>query len=540
VPVYNPDPTIYNGQSGVWTVVKRDHIKQLRDGATRGQGAAAGGSGTPVPADGLGGLTYDSASNRVTTAGWEYDSAGSQTRGRNTSGGWQRYEYDAAGRLVKVLSDDRTVVLATYTYGDSNERLIAEEGGSRTYFVTGGAGVVMEYSEALSSTQPQWSKSYVYLGARLLSVITPNGGGGEYVEYHHPDRLGTRLISNATDSSVQGQSTLPYGTVLTAETSAATTRRFTSYDRSSATGLDYAVNRHYDAQQGRFTQVDPIGMGGASLFSPQTLNLYAYCGNDPVNHTDPDGLFWGKLFHFLGKVLKWVGIAAIVATAVISVVGLIAGPAALHTFLTATLLGKVLGFIADIPGIIGSKIAGVGQAIAGVFSFAEDGGVSALVARVIGFGVMFGSSAAAGAIYKFQTREQQQILDRNKHWRNRKYWPRVPRPRKVARMPDGKPIEPEIPQDAQPEVRTPEEFPVPKQDPTNPSLPENATRWQRARFAISAILRGIGNYLSDITIMVDPSVLAEEACRENPGGSVCRDFKKYIKPEDYCKIFRCL
>jgi RHS repeat-associated protein len=55
--------------------------------------------------------------------------------------------------------------------------------------------------------------------------------------------------------------------------------------------LDYAVNRFYSPQQGRFTQVDPIGMGAASLGNPQTLNLYAYCVNDPVNHADPLGLY---------------------------------------------------------------------------------------------------------------------------------------------------------------------------------------------------------------------------------------------------------
>ena len=43
-----------------------------------------------------------------------------------------------------------------------------------------------------------------------------------------------------------------------AESIGATNRRFTTYDRSVNTGLDYALNRHYDSQQGRFTQVDPI------------------------------------------------------------------------------------------------------------------------------------------------------------------------------------------------------------------------------------------------------------------------------------------
>jgi len=61
---------------------------------------------------------------------------------------------------------------------------------------------------------------------------------------------------------------------------------FTSYDRSATTGLDYAVNRHYDSQQGRFTQVDPAGMKATSLVNPQTLNLYAYCASDPVNQEE--------------------------------------------------------------------------------------------------------------------------------------------------------------------------------------------------------------------------------------------------------------
>ncbi|MCV5111755.1 RHS repeat-associated core domain-containing protein, partial [Escherichia coli] len=82
-----------------------------------------------------------------------------------------------------------------------------------------------------------------------------------------------------------------------------------------ATGLDYAINRTYDSKLGRFMQVDPIGMQAISLASPQTLNMYAYCGNDPINHVDPSGLFFGKLFKWIGKIfravnkiLKWVAV----------------------------------------------------------------------------------------------------------------------------------------------------------------------------------------------------------------------------------------
>jgi RHS repeat-associated protein len=129
---------------------------------------------------------------------------------------------------------------------------------------------VRSNTETGGSTTPQWSKTYVYLGARLLSTLTPNGSGGHFVQYHHPDRLGTRLVTNAQDTNYFEQVTLPFGTALTAESTVATNRRFTTYDRSLNTGLDYALNRHYDPQQGRFTQVDPIGMQSTSVASPPT------------------------------------------------------------------------------------------------------------------------------------------------------------------------------------------------------------------------------------------------------------------------------
>jgi RHS repeat-associated protein len=42
--------------------------------------------------------------------------------------------------------------------------------------------------------------------------------------------------------------------------------------------------RWYDARTGRFISTDPIQPAMANE------NLYPYCGNDPVNHTDRFGL----------------------------------------------------------------------------------------------------------------------------------------------------------------------------------------------------------------------------------------------------------
>jgi RHS repeat-associated protein len=280
------------------------------------------GTSMPVPRDGHATLSYDSSSNRITSSGFAYDAAGNQVQALGPNGAVQKFQYDAANRLVNIRADNDALI-ATYTYGDSNERLLTDESGLRTYCATGGGAVLVEYIESGGATTPTWSKSNFYLGNRLLSTISAYGG--ESTQYHHPDRLGTRVVTNAQDTTFFEQQTLPFGTALNESTAGspagvttgATSRRFTTYERSLTTGLDYALNRHYDPQQGRFTQVDPIGMSAASLADPQSLNLYSYCGNDPINTIDPEGLFWGKLFKWISKILKWVGLAVLIAVAVV-------------------------------------------------------------------------------------------------------------------------------------------------------------------------------------------------------------------------------
>jgi RHS repeat-associated protein len=60
--------------------------------------------------------------------------------------------------------------------------------------------------------------------------------------------------------------------------------RYTGRRYDAETGLYYYRARYYDADLGRFLQVDPVGYA-------DQWNLYAYVGNNPLNATDPTGMY---------------------------------------------------------------------------------------------------------------------------------------------------------------------------------------------------------------------------------------------------------
>ncbi|MDY2575301.1 MAG: RHS repeat-associated core domain-containing protein, partial [Bacilli bacterium] len=65
---------------------------------------------------------------------------------------------------------------------------------------------------------------------------------------------------------------------------------YKSYYYDKETGLYWLSSRYYNPDWGRFISPDDVEYLDTS--SINGLNLYAYCGNDPVNMWDPSGHFF--------------------------------------------------------------------------------------------------------------------------------------------------------------------------------------------------------------------------------------------------------
>ena len=89
--------------------------------------------------------------------------------------------------------------------------------------------------------------------------------------------------------------------------------RYRGYYYDEATKLYYLNARYYNPQWRRF--ISPDDTAYLDPETPNGLNLYAYCNNDPVNYADPSGHF-GITLAALGAIV--LGIAGATAGGVIA------------------------------------------------------------------------------------------------------------------------------------------------------------------------------------------------------------------------------
>src|SRR6266850_560385 len=226
-------------------------------------------------------LTFSTTTNRITTSGYSYDSAGNL----NAAGG-VGYGYDAENHLITFNST------TGYKY-DGEGRRVRKLIGENTRFIYGISGeLIAEFNGSTGNLQ----KEYVS-GGGTMAVIDPSSGA----KYTTTDHLGSpRVVTDASGNVISRHDYMPFGIEIGSGVSGRTTTlgygasdgvrdQFTGQQRDTESGLDYFGARYYSAAQGRFTSADPL-MASARPISPQSWNRYSYVLNKPMNLIDPSGL----------------------------------------------------------------------------------------------------------------------------------------------------------------------------------------------------------------------------------------------------------
>jgi len=130
-----------------------------------------------------------------------------------------------------------------------------------------------------------WTTNKVYtLGGGDIGYIIGErefSGQNNTDKWYHYDRLGNVMAqSNSSGSPSTYFDQDAFGNVLSGS---ANGYHLTTKDNHTDVGLYYFYQRWYDPVLGRFVKIDII---------KSDLNLYSYCNNNPVKHTDLLGLSW--------------------------------------------------------------------------------------------------------------------------------------------------------------------------------------------------------------------------------------------------------
>ena len=307
--------------------------------------------------------TYDYEGDRLVNYNGEsvaYNVLGNPTSYRGNAIEWQygtrltkfgttTFAYDGAGRRVSKGN-------ISFTY-DSNGRLLKQSNGLE--FVYDNSGVIgVKYNNA----------QYFYrrdCQGNIIALI--DSSGNVVVEYKY-DAWGNHEAIVADEDFVALAEINPF--------------RYRGYYYDSETDLYFLQTRYYDPVVGRFISRDTIEYADPEIICG--LNLYAYCGNNPVMNVDTMGNAWWDWLLSIGQII--VG-------GILIITGVGAG------FGTAMVAGGAIGLVSNIVGStigggIGSMLNGYGAISTGLSMFSF--GVPGIIAGV-GLIAIGGATMAMGA-----------------------------------------------------------------------------------------------------------------------------------------------
>ena len=272
----------------------------------------------------------DSGNTSSVRATYGYDEQGQLTSAA-VGGTRYAYTYDTAGNLI-TKTDGGTS--HSYTYGNGAWRDLLTAYGGNTITYSGGNPT--KYYDGSTFTWTQGRRlatakvgstniSYTYdmAGVRssktvgstkydfttLSGLVTRQTGGGKTIDFVYDEnnqplamKYNNTLyyyvlnaqgdvvrIVNSSRSVVASYTYDPWGKIISSSGTLADINplRYRGYYYDTETGFYYLQSRYYDPAIGRFINADSYASTDATgLLS---TNMFAYCENDPVNKSDPDG-----------------------------------------------------------------------------------------------------------------------------------------------------------------------------------------------------------------------------------------------------------
>ena len=239
----------------------------------------------------------------------EYDSTGNYvTSETNEQGSTTQYAYDANGnpltyrdgmsmtwkngrQLATLTNGDtsisygydsgsvrttKTVNGVKYTYAYLNGQLMYETRGDAKFYYSYDANGIL-YNVRYTLTDGGTEYSYYYTHNSRGDIIGIYNGAGELKAHYEYDAWGN--VISITDNN---------GNVITNPNHIGNLNpfRYRGYYQDTETGLYYLMSRYYDAVTHRFINADGYFQSGGSILD---ANTFAYCGNNPVNLSDPNG-----------------------------------------------------------------------------------------------------------------------------------------------------------------------------------------------------------------------------------------------------------
>ena len=178
---------------------------------------------------------------------FSYNSRHQQTRVETENGNVQENRYDAEGLRFELLENGRRT---SFVY--HNGELLQEEG------------------------REEQGTSY-HLGAGMEAFRR----GQELSYYHRDEQLSTVLVTDGHRNVQNSYQYDAFGISLGTTEKLNNRIRYTGQQYDDVTGQYYLRARYYNPVAGRFMQED--------VYQGDGLNLYAYCGNNPVVYDDPSG-----------------------------------------------------------------------------------------------------------------------------------------------------------------------------------------------------------------------------------------------------------